>query len=290
MLVDIDENPPSFPVFGEVTETRRLAGGNHRTTWLLIRSDGSQVVVKSGQHLPTGLFLAEAEGLAAIAATGALNTPTVLHCGPSQLVLEALLPPPVDDASFWEEAGRAVAALHATPGPAHGWHRDNWLGMLPQHNAWTVDGHEFFIRNRVIRFLNDPRTQAALGSDGIAGIERICSRFYDLVPSMPPVLCHGDLWTGNFLATDDGQPAVVDPAVAYSWAEVDISMMYCEMPPPDRFFDAYHEVHPASPGWRERMKLLHLRELLSVLAHFGDLPILCQATVPRVLEVIATYS
>jgi hypothetical protein len=48
--------------------------------------------------------------------------------------------------------------------------------------------------------------------------------------------------------------------------------------------------HPASPDWRERMKLLHLRELLSVLAHFGDLPILCEAVVPRVLEVIATYS
>ena len=136
MLVDIDENPPSLPAFGEVTETRRVAGGTHALTWLMIRSDGSQVAVKSGQHVPTGVFLAEAEGLTAIAATGSLNTPTVLHAGPTHLVLEALLPPPVHDASFWEEAGRAVAALHTTRGPAHGWHRDNWLGMLPQHNAW----------------------------------------------------------------------------------------------------------------------------------------------------------
>ena len=167
MLEDMDEIPPGLPAFGEVTETRRAAGGAHGTTWLLTRSDGSEVVAKSGEHVPAGLFLAEAEGLAAIAATGSLHTPTVLHAGPSHLVLEALLPPPVDDVSFWEEAGRAVGALHAVPGPAHGWHQDNWLGLLPQHNAWCVDGHEFFVRNRVLRYLEEPTAQAALGTEGI---------------------------------------------------------------------------------------------------------------------------
>lgn len=161
--------------------------------------------------------------------------------------------------------------------------------MMPQQNAWSVDGHEFFIRNRVLRFLGDPRTQAALGTEGTSGIERICSKFHDLVPPMPPVFCHGDLWKGNFLATSDGHPAVVDPAVYYSWAEVDISMMHCEDPPPERFLDAYHEVHPAEPGWRERMELLHLRELLSTVAHFVDHPAICEMVLPRVNALVATY-
>ena len=289
MLEDMDEIPPGLPTFGEVTESRRLAGGAHGTTWLLTRSDGSKLVIKSGELVPPGLYLAEAEGLAAIAATDSLKTPTVLHAGPTHLVLEALLPPPTEDERFWEEAGRAVAALHANHGPAHGWHRDNWLGMMPQQNAWSVDGHEFFIRNRVLRFLGDPRTQAALGTEGTSGIERICSKFHDLVPPMPPVFCHGDLWKGNFLATSDGHPAVVDPAVYYSWAEVDISMMHCEDPPPERFLDAYHEVHPAEPGWRERMELLHLRELLSTVAHFVDHPAICEMVLPRVNALVATY-
>ncbi len=124
----MDEIAPALPVFGEVVESHRLAGGAHGTTWLLTRIDGSKVVVKSGDQVPQGAFLAEAEGLAAIAATASSNTPTVLHAGPSHIVLEALPPLPVDDPHFWEEAGRAVGALHATPGPAHGWHQENWLG------------------------------------------------------------------------------------------------------------------------------------------------------------------
>lgn len=289
MLEGMNDKPPGLPAFGEVTEARRITGGAHGTTWLLTLSNGSEVVLKSGEEVPEGLFLAEAEGLAAIAATGSLDTPTVLHAGPGHLVLEALLPPPVKGASFWEEAGRAVGALHAAPGPAHGWHRDNWLGLLPQHNAWCVDGHDFFIRNRVLRFLGEPRSQAALGTQDISGIERICSKLHKLVPPMPPVLCHGDLWKGNFVATYDGHPAVVDPAVAYTWAETDIAMMYCEEPPPECFFDAYHEIHPAEPGWRERMELLHLRELLSTIAHFGDHPAICEPVLSRVHTLIATY-
>jgi fructosamine-3-kinase len=290
MLDLMDEMPPELPAFGEVTQATRVAGGAHGVTWLLTTGDGSKVVAKYGEQVPAGLFLAEAEGLAAIAATGSLHTPEVRQVGPSHLVLERLLPPPVDDASFWEEAGRAVAALHVTPGPAHGWHQDNWLGLLPQHNGWLTDGHEFFIRNRILRFLSVPQSQAVLGPEGISGIERICSRFRDVIPAMPPVLCHGDLWRGNFLATHGGRPAVIDPAVAYTWAEVDISMMFCEKRPPERFFDAYHEVHPPEPGWKDRMELLHLRELLSTVAHFGDYPAICAPTVSRVHTVIATYS
>ena len=35
------------------------------------------------------------------------------------------------------------------------------------------------------------------------------------------------------------------------------------------FFAAYQELNPSPPGWAERMPVLHLRELLSSIAHFG---------------------
>ncbi len=266
-----------------------MTGGSHGTTWRAAQGNGTEFVIKIGEHLPEGVLPAEAEGLLAIASTGTVATPHVLDAGPRHLVLEALRPAPEGDPSFWEEAGHAVAALHANAGPAHGWHRDNWLGQLPQHNPWCLDGHEFFAQYRLLRYVSEPPVQTILSADLLRGIERLCDRLSTLVPTMPPVLCHGDLWSGNFVATLDGRPAVIDPAVTYAWAEVDVSMMYCEHRPNERFFSAYHEVHPLEAGWTDRLELLHLRELLSVLAHYGQWPELCTQTVGRVENVVSKY-
>jgi fructosamine-3-kinase len=88
---------------------------------------------------------------------------------------------------------------------------------------------------------------------------------------MPAVLTHGDLWTGNLLSQPAGRIAVIDPAVARTWAEVDLSMLWCSPRPPasQRFFARYQELNPSPSGWEGRMPLLHLRELLSTIAHFG---------------------
>jgi fructosamine-3-kinase len=65
---------------------------------------------------------------------------------------------------------------------------------------------------------------------------------------------------------------VIDPAVSYTWAEVDLSMLWCCRGPAvsRHFFDVYQEINPSPPGWAERMPLLHVRELLSSMAHIGD--------------------
>ncbi|MGH3164491.1 MAG: fructosamine kinase family protein [Trebonia sp.] len=89
---------------------------------------------------------------------------------------------------------------------------------------------------------------------------------------MPAVLTHGDLWAMNVLGHPAGGLTLIDPAVSYTWAEVDLSMLSsCPRPPAsDRFFRAYQDVNPLPAGWAERMPLLHLRELLSTIAHEAD--------------------
>src|SRR6185437_8488537 len=68
-----------------------------------------------------------------------------------------------------------------------------------------------------------------------------------------------------------GRIAVIDPAVSYTWAEVDLSMLWCSPHPPatGRFFEVYQELSPSPPGWADRLHVLHLRELLSMIATFG---------------------
>ncbi len=249
-----------------------LADGAISTLWRVRLTDGSSLVLKTSAAPPGGMFAAEADGLAALSRR--LRTPAVLSAGPRWLVLEALRPcPPGPAPDFWVAAGRAIADLHGLGGQRFGWPSDGWLGLLPQRNAWSDDGHEFFSARRILRYLGEPRVEAALTPADRRALERLCERLPELIPASPPVLTHGDLWRGNTLSAD-GEPAFADPAVCWMWAETDISMMCCtaQFAAPDAFFDAYNEARPLAAGWRERMPVLHLREQLSMVAHFGPEP------------------
>lgn len=255
-----------------VVSVEPLSGGNIATAWRVDYQDGSSVVAKT---LPGGaedLFSVEAAGLDALGVTGCIRTPEVLAVTDRLLLLEAMLPRR-DDPEFWETLASDLAALHrSTTADRFGWYQDGYLGQLPQRNAWATDGHAFYAEHRLLRYVSEPLVDRALSPADCRALERLCDRLPEIIPTMPPVLTHGDLWSQNLLTTADGHPALVDPAVSYTWAEVDLSMLWCEPRPPDsdRFFAVYQDLAPSPPGWVERMPVLFLRELLSCLAHFGD--------------------
>jgi len=253
------------------------------SAWMVSLANKTSLVVKVSDDAPDGMFAAEAAGLEAISRT--LRTPHVIAVAPRWLVLEALDPRPAGPAAeFWAAAGRDIARLHGIAGTRFGWHCDGWLGLLAQRSAWSDNGHEFFASRRVLRYLDEPKVEAALEPADRRALERLCDRLPELIPASPPVLTHGDLWRGNTLSAD-GDPAFIDPAVCWMWAETDISMMYCtpQFGAPETFFAAYNEARPLEAGWRDRMPILHLREMLSVVAHFGPQPEI-MAAIARTLE------
>jgi fructosamine-3-kinase len=124
----------------------------------------------------------------------------------------------------------------------------------------------------VLRWLPEPRVQAKLEASDRAALERLCAALPDLMPARPACLTHGDFWKQNILTTGDGSPAVIDPAVSYMWADVDIAHLWSTPHPSQaqRFFDAYSEVTGAEPGWTDRLSYVQLRQHLALMAMLDD--------------------
>jgi fructosamine-3-kinase len=255
----------------DVTAVEPVEGGMAALAGVATRRSGPALFVKSFVDVPADdLFAAEAEGLGVLREHGALATPQVVLATPEILVLSVLQARPAREA-FWEQFARGLARLHAsTVHDRFGWERDNWLGRYRQHNAWTADGYEFFAQRRLLRWLPERRVRAALDEADRQALERLCERLPDVLPPRPACLTHGDLWAHNVLATEDGRPALIDPAVSYMWAEVDLAHLWCSPHPPEakRFFDVYAELAGLDDDWRARMPIIQLRQHLAVIAQF----------------------
>ncbi|GID48677.1 fructosamine kinase [Actinoplanes capillaceus] len=257
----------------DVVTVEPVSGGLAALAGIAVREDAPPVFVKAFAETYDGdAFVAEAEGLAALRELGAVATPEVLLANRELLVLSLLQPRPRDE-TFWEQFAYALAHLHtSTVHPRFGWHRDNWLGRRRQINTWAGDGFAFFAEHRLLRWLTEPRVEAALEPADRAALERLCDRLPELLPDRPACLTHGDLWAQNVLATADGRAALIDPAVSYMWAEVDLAHLWTTAPPPEsrRFFDVYAEATGLDDGWPARMPIIQLRQHLAVLAQFDD--------------------
>ncbi|GAA1738824.1 fructosamine kinase family protein [Nonomuraea bangladeshensis] len=255
----------------DVVAVEPVTGGLAATAGLARRGDGTSVFVKALTEPPSGdVFAAEAEGLTVLREAGGAATPEIILADRALLVLSPLRPRPATEA-FWEQFAHALAHLHTTTRhPRFGWRRDNWLGRRRQVNTWNDDGHEFFAQHRLLRWLDEPRVREALDAADRAALERLCDRLPELLPVRPACLTHGDLWAQNIMATPDGRPALIDPAVSYTWAEVDLAHLWTTAPPPEShvFFDLYAELTGLDRDWRERMPILQLRQHLAVIAQF----------------------
>ncbi|TQM33264.1 fructosamine kinase family protein [Nocardia bhagyanarayanae] len=225
-----------------VTSLEQVTGGCICIAGIATLRDGGRIFAKTLAN--ADVFDVEAAGLSALARLGGVRVPAVVHASTNLLVLEALCPRGEDE-QFWEQLARMVAALHtSTVSDRFGWHRDGWHGRMRQENAWSTDGYEFFAEHRILRWLREELVLAEFDRDQRTAVERLCSALPELVPPHPPSLTHGDMWPGNILADGFGMPALIDPAVSFSWPEIDLAALWCQPRPPasGRFFAVYEEL------------------------------------------------
>ncbi len=269
--------------WGAVQFTARLSGGDVSRALRLEMGDGRSLVLKMKANAPADMFAREAEGLAALADANGPTVPAVYLSGPDFLLLEDLRPYPPTP-TYWEEFGLRLAMMHQATHTHYGFAHDNYCGETPQPNPWTESGHEFFAEHRLRHQARLARDRERLDAPDIRRLERICERMPDLVPPQSPALIHGDLWRGNALCGPRGEPALIDPAAHFGWAEAELAMTLLFGGFPPAFYDTYAASYPLAPGWRGRMDLYNLYHLLNHLNVFGT------GYLGRVQEVLERYS
>jgi fructosamine-3-kinase len=265
-----------------------LGGGCINPSARVETEDGETFFLKWNPSSASDMFEAEADGLRAMATPRSLTIPEVLGWGgsgtsanPGWLLME-FIPQGRPGPDYGQRLGEGLGALHSSgrmdplskEPSSFGWHRDNFIGSLPQANApdpgWTS-------------FWRDARLepQFRLARDGghfSGGRSRILDDLLDRLDSIMggadsngPALLHGDLWSGNFYPGPTGDPVLIDPAAYRGVGEVDLAMMELFGSFPAGFPEAYEEVRGWAPEYDAfRRDLYQLYYLLVHVNLFGS--------------------
>lgn len=171
----------------------------------------------------------------------------------------------------WRSIGRALATLHAVPGPAFGLDTNGYFGPFPQPNApvqpsnWTT----FYAQRRLLPNLRLATDSGHLPASVATGIEQIIRRLPALAgPEPRPALLHGDAQQHNFVSTPAGA-VLVDAAPYFGHPELDLALLGYFHPVPQHVFDGYTEVRPIDDGFPGRRELWRLFAYLAVVAATG---------------------
>lgn len=259
------------PVLGPIRDAAPVPGGCVSDA-LRVTTDGGPVFLKHDPRAPAGMFEVEADALRALAEPDTmLRVPAVLGHGERWLALEWLEPGRAS-AGADDRLGHGLARLHSTRSDRWGWHRQGYIGPLPQQNHPSDDWPEFWRASRL-----EPQLRRARDAGAAVGPEDDWARLFAELPNALPAaegdgasLLHGDLWSGNTFVTAAGDAALVDPATYFGHREVDLAMadLFGGFGP--RFRAAYTEAWPLSPGYPEvRRGIYQLYYLLVHVNLFG---------------------
>lgn len=249
-----------------------LSGSSVAARWR-VEGAGSRFFVKTAEASHAPLFSAECNGLAALAANGALRIPHALGCGHSEehaFLVQEFLDLQKLDTEHANRAGEALAELHRDEGERYGWPSDNFIGTSAQSNSESEHWPIFFAEHRLKPQLERARAAGFRGELQQHG-ERICEKIGAFFLEYRPraALLHGDLWSGNIAMLADGTPVIFDPAVYRGDRETDLALSELFGGLPERFYAAYRKAAPLDLGYETRKTLYNFYHILNHLNLFG---------------------
>lgn len=264
-----------------------VGGGSISNTYQAVTNTGDRFFIKTHTDpREPSLFSCEKQGLELLATTGLMRTPAVIGIGKvggSQVLILEWIEQGLKTTGFWQLFGEKLAELHRVSQGQYGLAVNNYMGSLVQYNEPMDNWCDFFIQRRLEPQLKLAVDKRLLDKQQVKLFEGLYRQLPSIFEEGAPSLVHGDLWGGNFLCDEQQQPVVIDPAVYYGHAGVDLGMttLFGEF---DRaFYDSYLAQTPPAPNYREQWMVCNMYPLLIHLNLFG------KGYLPDILRTIERY-
>jgi protein-ribulosamine 3-kinase len=255
-----------------ILEFTPVAGGCINHGGRLKTSNGNYFIKWNSNSGLAGMFEAEAKGLRILKQTGVIHIPEVINWFEGShlqgIVLECISSSQ-RVSSYWSALGSQLADLHKNTQSFFGLDHSNYIGSLAQFNKPTDDWSTFFIQQRLEVQLKLAIDHRRLDAALVQKFESLYGKLSRLLPAEKPCLLHGDLWSGNVIVDETGEPCLIDPAVYYGHRESELAFTTLFGGFDDDFYSSYNQIATLQPDFEERVDIYNLYPLLVHVNLFG---------------------
>jgi protein-ribulosamine 3-kinase len=258
----------------EFANSKIAYGGCINDSRIVTLKDGRQYFIKTHSQASSypDLFATEFEALTLLAQPDVIHIPKPIVCENDFIVMEVLKEG--RPANNWQELmGQQLAQLHlSTKKDQFGFDKNNYIGTTKQINNWSDNWLNFWRDQRLAYQLELYATKTTNDDPLLIAGEKLINKLDDIIGNInePAVLLHGDLWSGNAAANENGEPVIFDPASYYGHREAEIGMMRMFGGFDSNCEAAYAEVWPLEEGSEQRIHLYRLYHELNHLNLFGQ--------------------
>ncbi len=254
------------------SEFNFISGGCINNGGALATSAGKFFLKWNSANKFPGMFSAEADGLMLLQSTRAVRIPNVICAGTAdafQFLLLEFISPATRGKNYWKKLGEQLATLHKHSATSFGLDHNNYIGSLPQINSKHSDWSAFFVNERLKPQVALALQDGKIPAETAAKFDRLFGKIETFLPEEKPSMLHGDLWSGNLIVDERGDPCLIDPAVYYGNREAEISFTQLFGGFENAFYESYNTNFPLEKGFRERVDLYNLYPLLVHVNLFG---------------------
>lgn len=257
--------------FAHLRSASVIAAGNHNQGIRLDTNEGTFFLKINFDH-EKNILVKEDEGLQLLRNSTFLKIPRTYGCGrvdDYNYLLSEFIPSSRRKLDYWEELGLGLAQLHLNTSSHFGLDTDNYIASLHQKNNQFDNWLDFFIEQRLEPALGTAYFEGLVPLDFLKKFQAIYPKLNSIFPKERPALLHGDIWSGNVMCDNEGQPCLIDPAVYFGHREMDIAFTRLFGGFDPRFYDAYESIVPLEPDFDSRMGIYNLYALLVHVNLFG---------------------